>query len=104
MITPSPTSSSSSFPLLIPPHLASPSPSSYNEGIIAEDEQFFTPKGSLAPSYFEAEVIPASPTIAASEGALSDTDTDVQQPPLPEDLLPGAWVHLQENIVNHIIR
>src|ERR1700761_3234745 len=110
--TPSQGSSSGSPALPIPPRLRSPSPSIREDDIIAQDERFFTPQGSPAPSYFEPEVIPPSPTIAASEDALSDTDTNVQpeREPLPdvelpeEDLEPGAWVRLQANIVNHVIR
>ena len=56
----SPTSSSSLFPLSIPPCLASPSGLSSEEGIIATDEWFYTPKGSPAP-----EVTLLSPTVAA---------------------------------------
>src|ERR1700761_2493892 len=68
--TPSPASSSSSFPLPIPPCLASPSPSINNEDIIARDKTFFTPEGSPAPSYFNAEV-----EDAASEQAV-ENDTE----------------------------
>src|ERR1700761_3390562 len=110
--TPSQGSSSGSPAIPIPPRLGSPSLSIREDDIIARDERFFTPQGSPAPLYFTPEVVPPSPTIAASEDALSDTDTDVQPeqqvlPPvqLPEeDLEPGAWVHLQENIMNHVIR
>src|ERR1700761_7195930 len=84
--TPSPTFLSLLFLLPIPPRLVSPSPSLNNKDIIATNEWFFTPEGSPAPSYYKPEAVPASPTIAASEEALSDTDTDVQpeQAPLPE--------------------
>src|ERR1700761_1474022 len=110
--TPSRESSSGSPAIPIPPRLGSPSLSIREDDIIAQDERFFTPQGSPAPSYFEPEITPPSPTIAASEDTLSDTDTDVQteQQELPpvrlpeEDLEPGAWICLQENIVNHVIR
>ena len=102
---PSPTSSSSSFPLPIP---SEPSP---KEGIVATDKQFFTPEGSPAPSYFKTEVTPPSPTVAASEEALSEGSTGVEeepvkQPPLqlPGDLEIRGWVNLHRNIVNHVIR
>src|ERR1700761_991848 len=97
--TPSQESSSRSPALPIPPRLGSPSLSIREEDIIAQDERFFTPpERSPVPSYFKPEVIPPSPTIAASEDALSDTDTDIQpkQQALPpvllpeEDLEPGA--------------
>ena len=104
-------SSSSSSPVLIPPRpLPSPSKPLSEEGTVAVDEQFFTPEGSPAPSYFEPEVIPPSPTIAASEEALSEGSTEVEEEPvaqtiqLPENLEVGGWVHLQRNLVNHVIR
>ena len=105
-------SSSSLFPLLIPPCIASPSELSPEEGIIATDEQFFMPEGSPVPSYFEAEEVPPSPTVAASEEALSEGSTEVEEEPpvaqntiqLPENLEVEGWVHLQCNLVNHIIR
>ena len=98
-------SSLSSFPLPIPPCLASPSEPLSEEGIIATDKRFYTPEGSPAPSYFEPEV-------AASEEALSEGSTEVvEEPPvaqntiqLPENLEVGGWVHLQHNLVNHVIR
>ena len=68
------------------------------------------PEGSLAPSYSEPEVAPPSPTVAASEEALSEGSTEVEEEPaaqtiqLPENLKVGGWVHLQRNLVNHIIR
>ena len=110
--TPSPTSSSSSFPLLIPPRHTSPSEPLSEEGIIATDERFYTPEGSPAPSYFEPEITPLSPTVAASEEALSEGSTEVEEElpaarntvNLPENLEPGGWVHLQRNLVNHVIR
>src|ERR1700761_1934740 len=96
--TQSQASSSGSPAIPIPPRLGSPSPSIREDSIIAQDERFFTPEGSPAPSYFVPEVLPPSPTIAASEAALSDTDTNVQpeQQELPpvqlpeEDLEPGV--------------
>src|SRR6201996_9156771 len=99
--TPSPTSSSSSFPLPIPPRLASPSPSISNEDIIARDEPFFTPEGSPAPSYFEPEVEDVS-----REGTELPDYEPPQRPifPIPEDLEIGGWIHLQHDLVNHIIR
>ena len=103
-------SSSSSFPLPIPPRLVSPSEPSSEDGIVAVDEQFFTPEGSPAPSYFEPEVAPPSPTVAASEEALSEGSTEVEEEPvaeaicLPENLEIGGWVNLQRNLVNHVIR
>ena len=108
--TPSPTSSSSSFPLPIPPRPVSPSEPSSEEGIVAIDEQFFTPEGSPAPFYFEPEVAPPSPTVAASEEALSEGSTEVEEEPvaeairLPENLEIGGWVNLQRDLVNHVIR
>ena len=80
------------------------------EGIVAIDEQFFTPEGSPAPSYFKLKVAPPSPTVAASEEALSEGSTEVEEEPaaqtiqLPENLKVGDWVHLQRNLVNHVIR
>ena len=105
-------SSSSSFPLSILPRLTSPSEPLTKEGIIATDERFYTPKGSLAPSYFEQEVTPPSPTVTASEEALSEGSTEVEEEPpvaqntiqLPKNLEVEGWVHLQCNLVNHIIR
>ena len=108
--TPSPTSSSSSFPLPIPPRLVSPSEPLSEDGIVAVNEQFFTPEGSPAPSYFELEVAPPSPTVAASEEALSEGSTEVEEEPvaetirLPENLEIGGWVNLQCDLVNHVIR
>ena len=108
--TPSPTSSSSSSPLPIPPRPVSPSEPSSEEGTVAIDEQFFTPEGSPAPSYFEPEVAPPSPTVAASEEALSEGSTEVEEEPvteaicLPENLEIGGWVNLQRNLVNHVIQ
>lgn len=119
--TPPPSPSSSSpAPLPIPPRHESPINDSFNKEIIYEEDRFFTPTGSPAPSYFEAEVVPASPTIAASEDALSDNGTQLgddeilrrqllqeeedQALDIPEDLVPGGWVQLQQNLVNHIIR
>ena len=102
--TPSPTSSSSSFPLPIPPRPVSPSEPSSSEGIVAIDEQFFTPEGSPAP-----EVAPPSPTVAASEEALSEGSTEVEEEPvaeairLSENLEIGGWVNLQRDLVNHVI-
>ena len=67
-------------------------------------------KGSPAPSYFEPEVAPPSPTVAASEEALSEGSTEVEEEPvteaicLPENLEIGGWVNLQRNLVNHVIR
>ena len=77
------------------------------EGIIATDERFYTPEGSPTP-----EVTPPSPTIATSEEALSEGSTEVEEEPqvapntvqLPENLEPGGWVHLQCNLINHVIR
>ena len=104
-------SSSSSSPIPIPPHpLPSPSEPLSEEGITAIDEQFFTPEGSPAPSYFEPEVNLPSPTVAASEKALSEGSTEVEEEPvaqtiqLPENLEVGGWVQLQHDLVNHIIR
>ena len=104
-------SSSSLFPLPIPPCITSPSELSPEEGIIATDEQFFMPEGSPVPSYFEAEEVPPSPTVAASEEALSEGSTEVEEGPvvqplirLPKDLEVRGWVHLQHNLVNHVIR
>ena len=100
----------SSFPLPIPPRLVSPSEPSSEEGTVAADEQFFTPEGSPAPSYFEPEVAPPSPTIAASEEALSEGSTEVEEGPvaetirLPGNLEIGGWVNLQCDLVNHVIR
>ena len=68
------------------------------------------PEGSPAPSYFEPEVAPPSPHVAASEEALSEGSTEVEEEPvaqtiqLPENLEVGGWVHLQRNLVNHVIR
>ena len=97
------------FPLLIPPHIASSTDPSSKEGIIAIDEQFYTPEGSPAPS--EEVEAPSSPTVTASEEALSEGPTEVEGKPvaqplirLPKDLEIGGWVHLQRNLVNHIIR
>ena len=103
-------SSSSSFPLPIPPRPVSPSEPSSEEGIVAVDKQFFTPEGSPAPSYFERELVPPSPTVAASEEALSEGSTEVEEEPaaevicLPENLEIGGWVNLQRDLVNHVIR
>ena len=104
-------SSSSSSPVPIPPRpLPSPSEPLSKEGIVAVNEHFFTPEGSPAPSYFEPGVTPPSPTVAASEEALSEGSTEVEEEPvaqtiqLPENLEVGGWVHLQHNIVNHVIR
>ena len=103
-------SSSSSFPLPVLPRLISPSEPSSEEGIVAIDEQFFTPEGSPAPSYFEPEVAPPSPTVTASEEALSEGSTEVEEEPvaeaihLPENLEIGGWVNLQRDLVNHVIR
>src|ERR1700761_5043222 len=105
--TPSQASSSgSSPPLPIPPRLGSPSPSLREEDIIAWDELFYTPEWSPEPSYFEPEVVPLSPTIAASEEALSDSETvdEAARIQYPDDLYPGGWVHLQSDIVNQIVR
>ena len=80
------------------------------EGIVATDEQYFTPEGSPAPSYFERELVPPSPTVAASEEALSEGSTKVEEEPvmqmirIPENLKVGGWVHLQHDLVNHVIR
>ena len=71
------------------------------EGIIATDEQFYTPEVTLP-----------SPTVTASEEALSEGSTEVEEEPpvapntiqLPENLEVGGWVHLQRNLVNHVIR
>ena len=109
--TSSHTSLSSSSPIPIPPRpLPSPFEPSSEEGIVATDEQFFTPEGSPAPSYFEPEVVLSSPTVAASEEALSEGSTEVEKEPaaqtiqLPENIEVGGWVHLQRNLVNHEIR
>ena len=109
--TPSHASSSLSSPIPIPPRpLPSPSEPSSEEGIVATSEQFLTPEGSPAPSHFELEVNSPSPTIAASEEALSEGSTEVEEEPaaqtiqLPENLEVGGWVHLQRDLVNHIIR
>ena len=96
--TPSPTSLSSSFPLPIPPQHVSPTDPLSKEGIIATDERFYTPKGSPAP-----EVTPPSPTIAASEEALSEGSTEVEEDQpvapntiqLPKNLEVGGWVHIR---------
>ena len=106
--TPSPTSSSSSFPLPIYPCHASPTDPLFEEGIIAIDKQFYTPEGSPAPS----EETPSSPTVTASEEALPEGSTEVEEEipvaqntiQLPEDLEIGGWIHLQRNLVNHVIR
>src|ERR1700761_749569 len=79
--TPSPTSLSSSFPLPIPPHLASPSPSINNKDIIARDEAFFTPEGSPAPSYFNAEV--EDTTLEQTEGNNTEPLPDYEAPQRP---------------------
>ena len=104
-------SSSSSSSIPIPPRLLpSPSEPSSKVGIVAVDEQFFTPEGSPAPSYFKPEVTLPSPTVAASEEALSEGSTEVEEEPaaqtiqLPENLEVGGWVHLQRNLVNHVSR
>ena len=109
--TPSHTSSSSSSPIPIPSRLLpSPSEPSSEEGTVAIDEQFFTPEGSPAPSYPKPEEVPSSPTVAASEEALSEGSTEVEEEPamqaicLPENLEIGGWVNLQHDLVNHIIR
>ena len=98
-------------PIPIPPRpLPSPFKPLSKEGIFATDKQFFTPEGSLAPSSFEPEVVPSSPTVATSEEALSEESTEVEEEPvvqtiqLPENLEVGGWGHLQCNLVNHIIR
>ena len=100
-----------SSPILIPPRpIPSPSEPSSEEGIVATDEQFFTPEGSSAPSYFEPEVTSLSPTVAASEEALSEGSIEVEEEPvaqtiqLPENLKVGGWVHPQRDLINHIIR
>ena len=68
------------------------------------------PEGSPAPSYLEPEVVPSSPTVAASEEALSEGSTEVEEEQvaqaicLPENLEIGGWVNLQRNLVNHVIR
>ena len=99
-----------SFPLPILPRPVSPSEPLSEEGIVAIDEQFFTPEGSPAPSYFEPEVAPPSLTVATSEEALSEGSTEVEEEPvaeaicLPENLKIGGWVNLQHNLVNHVIR
>src|SRR6201996_6689208 len=98
----------------------SPSNDLFNNDIIYEEDRFFTPRGSPAPSYFEAEVVPASPTIATSEDTLSDNGTQLGDDKilrrqiaqeeedraldLLEDLVPGGWIQLQQNLVNHIIQ
>src|SRR6201996_33771 len=95
--TPSPTSSSSSFPLSIPPCLASPSPSISNEDIIAWDKPFFTPEESPAPSYFEPEVQDAASDQAVEDATEELPDyTPPQHPvfPIPKDLEIGGWIHL----------
>ena len=100
---------SSSFPLPILPCLTSPSQLSSEEGIITTDERFYTPEGSPAPS---EEVTPPSPTVAASEEALSEGLTEVEEElpvaqntiQLPKNIEVRGWVHLQRNLVNHIIR
>ena len=103
-------SSSSLFPLPSPPRPISPSEPSSEEGIVTIDEQFFIPEGSPAPSYSEREVAPPSPTVAASEEALSEGSTEVEEEPvieaicLPENLEIGGWVNLQRDLVNHVIR
>jgi len=123
--TPSPPATpapSSPLPIRIPPRHESPINDSFNEDIIYEEERFFTPPRipSPTPSYYEAEVVPASPTIAISEEALSDDGTQLgddeilrrqllqeeedRAVELPEDLAVGGWVHLQQNLVNHVIR
>ena len=62
------------------------------------------------PSHFEPEVAPPSPTVAASEEALSEGSTKVEEGPvaeairLPENLEIGGWVNLQRDLVNHVIR
>ena len=99
--TPSPTSSSSSFPLPLPPRHASPTDP-------VTDERFYTHKGLPIPS----KEVPSSSTVAASEEALSEESTEVEEEvpvahntiQLPEDLEVGGWVHLQRNLVNHVIR
>ena len=106
--TPSPTSSPSLFPLLIPPRHASPTDPLSEEGITAIDEWFYTPEGLPMPT----EEAPPSPTVTTSEEALSEGSTEVEEEvpvmqntiQLPEDLEIGGWVHLQCNLVNHIIR
>ena len=71
--TPSLTSSSSSFPLPIPPRRVSPSEPSSEECIVAVDKQFFTPEGSPAPSHFEPEVAPPSlPSLPQRKHSLKD--------------------------------
>src|ERR1700761_4571747 len=108
--SPSPTSSSSSFPLPIPPRFASPSPSISNEDIIARDEPFFTPEGSPAPSYFEPEVENVASDQAVENASEEGTELPDYEPPqrpvfpIPEDLEIGGWIHLQSDLVNHIIR
>ena len=98
------------FPLPILPCLVSPSEPSSKEGIVAVNEQFFTPEGSPAPSHFKPEVAPPSPTVAASEEALSEGSTKVEEEPaaeaicLPENLEIGGWVSLQRDLVNHVIQ
>ena len=71
------------------------------------DEWFYTPKGSPVPS----KETSSSPTVAASEEALSEGSAEVEELPvvqntiqLPEDLEIGGWIHLQRNLVNHVIR
>ena len=68
------------------------------------------PEGSPAPSHFELEVTPPSPTVAASKEALSEGSTEVEEEPaaqairLPENLEIGGWVNFQRDLVNHVIR
>ena len=90
----------------------SPSPSISNEDIIAWDETFFTPQGSLAPLYFNAEVVASSLNeVTQEEDTTEDVESlpDYQSPqcpifPILEDLEIGGWVHLQQDLVNHVIR
>ena len=92
------------FPLPILPRPVSPSEPSSSEGIVAVNEQFFTPEGSPA-----LDVASPSPTVAASEEALSEGSTEVEEEPvaeairLPENLEIGGWVNLQRDLVNHVI-
>ena len=110
--TPSPTSSSSLFPLPVPPCLASPSGSYYNTEVVEGSNRFFKPPHSPLQPKEESASSPST-TVAALEEALSEGTTEVEggvivyeklHLPLPEDLEVGGWTHLCDNIVNYITR
>jgi len=62
--------------------------------------------------YFEPETVASSSnTVVPEEDPVEDTGSPPeyeapQRPvfPIPEDLEVGGWVHLQHDLINHIIR